>query len=489
MEVAVTAKLKKIGSLLFSAAVVGMLLVPAVCLPFQKPNEDNSENRKLSEFPSWTDDTGSWNESFFDNLDTWFSEHFAFRAQLVTAYGDLTRNVFSTSSNTDVIVGKDGWLYYTPTVQDITGVRTVSDTDIRHMVKVLQLMQDYAEANGAQFIFACAPNKGSIYPEYLPARYLRTGGENNLDLLHHTLAESGVKVCDLREVLRSAAAEREELIYHKLDTHWNNDGAMIGYQALMQTAGLDDRGYAEYPRTEAFDWEGDLWKMLSPDEENPDRNTYYALPETHKPVGRYRGVDDLLITMSCESGEGSLLMFRDSFSRALIPILSERFADSVYARAEHTPINRIETTKTDVVIYELVERNLTNLIYYSPLMPAPEATPDGQEANAPDAAPITLDVIKEYGFAHFYGTYDARLADGTAIYCTVTDTQTGEAHTYEAFPIYEAALEGREENGFSFYLPYASVPENGTLDVRIQREGLLVSAGTQAFSWEPETEE
>ena len=489
MEVAVTAKLNKIGSLLFSAAVVGMLLVPAVCLPFQKQDGENTENRKLSAFPSWTDDAGSWNEAYFDELGTWFSEHFAFRAQLVTAYGDLTRNVFSTSSNTDVIVGKDGWLYYTPTVSDITGVRTASDTDILHMVRVLQLMQNYADANGAQFMFACAPDKGSIYSEYLPERYLQTGGENNLDLLHKALSQSGVKVCDLRAVLRSAAAEREELIYHKLDTHWNNDGAMIGYRALMQTAGLDDRAYAEYPHTEAFDWEGDLWKMLSPDEQNPDRNTYYALPETHKPVGRYRGEDDLLITMSCENGEGSLLMFRDSFGRALIPILSERFASSVYARAEHTPINRIESAKTDVVIYELVERNLRNLIIYAPLMPAPEVTPDGQEANAPDAAPVNLNVKQESGYVHFFGTYDKRLAEGTAIYCTVTDNQTGEAHTYEAFPCYEAELEGTGENGFSFYLPSASVPQNGKLDVSIQREGLLVLAGTQAFTSETETEE
>lgn len=445
--------------------------------------EQNAENRELSEFPSWNDASGNWNAHFFDELGTWFSEHFAFRSEMVTAYGDLTRSVFSTSSEKDVIVGKDGWLYYTPTVSDITGVRTASDTDIRHMTKTLQLLRDYANAHDTAFLFACAPDKGEIYPQYLPARYLQTGGQNNLDLLHDALKQADIPYCDLRGTLRNAAAERENLIYHKLDTHWNNDGAMIGYQAMMASLKLNDRNYAALPRTEADDWNGDLWKMLSPNAENPDHNAYYALPDTHKPVGRYRGEDDLTITMHCDQGESSLLMFRDSFGRALLPILSERFADSVFTRSEHVPIRRIAETHTDYVIYELVERNLGYLVTYAPMMPAPEVSETGQPATAADAAAITMIAKKESGYLHFYGNYDVRLADHDAIFCKLTDNE-GTSRLYEAFPCYEAELDGSGENGFSMYLPENDVPENGTLTVLIQREGLSVNAGESAYSLE-----
>ena len=448
------------------------------------PDRQNkrSENRELTAFPSWQTEDGDWNTGFFDQFGNWFSEHFAFRSLMVTAYGDLTREVLSTSSEKDVIVGNEGWLYYTPTVNDITCVRTMSDIDIRHMTKVLQMMQDFATQHNAKFIFACAPNKGSIYPQYLPARYLLTEGENNLDLLHNALQEAGVEYCDLRSVLRSEAEKQDQLLYHKLDTHWNNDGAMLGYQALMQSAGLDDHGYGQCSRLEADDWNGDLWKMLSPDQENPDHNAYYALPDTHKPVGRYRGEDDLTITMQCENGENSLLMFRDSFCRALLPMLSERFANSVFIRSEHVPIERITREQTDLVIYELVERNLKDLICAAPMMPAPEVSVEGKAANAPDATPVLLNTVPDAGYIHFYGTYDHRLADGNAVYCTVEDSATGESHTYEAFPCYESELEGEGENGFSFYLPAELAPQNGSLSVLIQRDGLSIQAGSAEFA-------
>lgn len=475
-------KLKKFGASLYIAAVTTVLLIPASLMFLPDRQSKQNENRELTAFPAWQTEEDGWNPSFFEQLGNWFSEHFAFRSQMVTAYGDLTRELLSTSSEHDVIVGNDGWLYYTPTVNDITGVRTLSDTDIRHMTRVLQMMQEFAAQHNTRFIFACAPNKGSIYPEHLPARYLQTEGSNNLDLLHDALRETGVEYCDLRSVLRNEAANREELLYHKLDTHWNNDGAMLGYQALMETAGLDDCGYGNLPRTEADDWNGDLWKMLSPDHESLDHNTYYELPNTHKPVGRYRGEDDLTITMQCENGEGSLLMFRDSFCRALLPMFTERFANSVFIRAEHVPIDRITQTQTDFVIYELVERNLKDLICSAPMMPAPSVTPDGQAAIAPEAEPILLKVKREADYVHFFGTYDSKLADGDAVYCAVIDSETGERNTYEAFPCYEPELEGTGENGFSFYLPAESAPQNGTLTVFIQREGLSVQAGEAAFS-------
>ena len=52
-------------------------------------------------------------------------------------------------------------------------------------------------------------------------------------------------VCDWRGVLRKQAAHGPYQLYHKLDTHWNGDGAMLGYQTLMQTLGIDDFGFAE----------------------------------------------------------------------------------------------------------------------------------------------------------------------------------------------------------------------------------------------------
>ena len=431
---------------------------------------ESAENRVLTAFPSLRTEDGAWNKSYTFELEAWFSEHFAMRSELVTAYGKLSRGAFGVSSAQDVILGKDGWLYYTPSVSDVTGIRTLDDNEIAHCVRSLQLMDEYAAAHGAEFVLAVAPNKGSIYPEYLPARYLQTGQPNNLDALMEALAGSGIAVCDWRGALRSQADDR--LLYHKLDTHWNNDGAMLGYQTLMQTLSLDDRGFAAAARTETQDWTGDLWKMLSPTQENPDANSTYDIPQTWNSVGRMRSVDDVTINTTCADGEGSLLMFRDSFARALLPMLSQRFAAVTYSRAEAVPLDLLETNPADTVVYERVERELSDLLIHAPQMPAPQReimrTPD-----APGGG-VTVKTAESGQYLRIYGLFDEKYADAERVYVTA-----GGA-CYEAFPVCEQELLGLEDhcaNGFSLLIPAEAFPADGSVRVDVQRGGVLTAAG------------
>ena len=44
-------------------------------------------------------------------------------------------------------------------------------------------MQGYAASRGAQLLFVCAPNKNTIYPEYMPGQYRKTEQVSDLDRL------------------------------------------------------------------------------------------------------------------------------------------------------------------------------------------------------------------------------------------------------------------------------------------------------------------
>lgn len=451
-------KIKNTLRILYAAAVLGILAVPATALTVRElrgdtaaneTGENNTENRVLAEKPSFRKEDHTLNLDYPAEFDAWFSDSFGFRSQLVTAYSKLTGNVFHVSSEKDVIIGKDGWLFYTPTVPDSTGVRTLDDNEIRHIVYNMQMMKQYAESHGAKLVFAAAPNKASIYPEYLPARYLQTGNENNLDALYAALSQTDFTVCDWRGTLRNAAAQDSRPLYHKTDTHWNGDGAMLGYQTLMQTLGINDFGFAEAPRTETNDWDGDLWDMLSPAEKNPDQNAVYAIPQTYQYAGRMRSIDDLSIRTTCENGSGTLLMFRDSFGRALIPLLGERFASCEFVRANAVPLDTLEISPCDYVVYELVERNLDRLLTHAPQMPAPEAVLPVSKP-APDSDTLRLEASVMGKYLHLYGLFDASFSDADAVYVTV-----GEK-TYQAFLCCEQEaleLEQHQANGFSCYLP------------------------------------
>ena len=467
-------KMKNTFRILYTAAILGILAVPAAALAVresrggdaaEEPGVITAENRVLAEKPSLRTEEGTLNKNYLPEFDAWFSDSFGLRTQLVTAYSKLTGSIFGVSSEKDVIIGKDGWLYYTPTIPDATGVRTLNDLEMKHIVHNLQMMQTYAESHGSAFIFASAPNKASVYPAQLPGRYLHTGQQNNLDALYEALSGTGITLCDWRTALREAAAAEDRPLYHKTDTHWNGDCAMLGYQTLMQTLGLDDFGFADSARTETCDWDGDLWDMLSPGKKQPDMNAVYDVPQTYRTIGRMRTIDDLSIRTACENGSGSLLMFRDSFGRALIPLLAERFASCTFRRANAVPLDLLETAHYDYVVYELVERNLGHLLIHAPQMPAPEAQlPDAEPAADQDALCTGAQVNGMY--LQVYGLFGTEYSDADAVYVTTN------GRTYEAFLCCEQEaleLEAHQPNGFSCYLPaeYAGQP----IQVTVQSGG------------------
>lgn len=451
--------MRKITQTGFTALACALLAVPSIAMIFQnagkqsETEETNAENRTLAAFPALHTEDGDLNRSYTLEIEAWFRDHFGLRTQMVSQYNAMCERLFQISPNADVIIGKDGWLYYTPTLDDALGRRTLSDTEIRQAVHHLQMMSDYAASKGAKLIFATAPNKASIYPDYLPARYLSTGEKNNLDLLKDALAETDICVCDWRGMMRDCVRRGSRQLYHKLDTHWNNDGAMRCYTMLMATAEMDARGYENAARTETNDWTGDLWQMLYPDKENPDANSVYDIPQTYLDLGPMRSIDDLTIQTMCSDGEGKLLMFRDSFGRALIPLLSQRFAAATYCRAANVPLDKLETAPADLVVYELVERNLDQLVTAAPKMPAPAAALP-EDIAVSDAPLPALQMQEEGSYLHCFGLYDAEFSGADAVYLT-----TDDGRTFEAFCICEQSaldLTVRTENGFSAYLPGVS---------------------------------
>lgn len=117
---------------LYSAAFIGICLVPAALMPIVKADSDK-EKRELSSAPKIKTEDGKINFNFFSDFETYFSEHFAFRQQLVTADGRIKSSILGTSPNSDVIVGKNGWLYYGETVDDFLNINTLSDRAVNNI--------------------------------------------------------------------------------------------------------------------------------------------------------------------------------------------------------------------------------------------------------------------------------------------------------------------------------------------------------------------
>jgi len=296
------------------------------------------------------------NDDFGNEFEEYFSKSFAYRNHLVDAFSLMKTEIFR-EGNDQVIVGREDFLYFAETLADYTGENPMTDGEIEAAADALAAIEAYAESHAAKFLFASAPNKNTIYPEYMPARYPMRGGESDLDRLHAALDARGVAYLDLRPVL--TAAKSDGLIYHKRDTHWNTEGARLAWEAIGDALSLSLPDYGTSAAVD--DFRGDLDTLLFPKREMFDANTEYPLADEYIFTSAYKTPMDMTITTR-GSGSGRLLMFRDSFANALIPFAASAFAEAQLERAVPYRADLLETEAADVVIVQIAERNLRTLI-------------------------------------------------------------------------------------------------------------------------------
>lgn len=311
------------------------------------------------------------------NVDTYFAQNFGFRNRLVYVQNVLKQNVFRTSGQSEVIVGEDGWLFYSRALDDFLGTSVADETEVERMGAVVLMMQNYVESRGGEFIFFSAPNKMSVYGEYMPYYYIEDGGHGNYERLYSELVNAGVNTVQLKNTLSLKKADGVQL-YHKLDSHWNNYGAAVAYEAvadkLSEVYGDEFKGYTRYstmPYSVKNNFSGDLQSMLLPGSDRKDEQLEFDAAENFEYTNRFRGVDDLVITTSNESKavDKSVTLFRDSFGNALYWFFANDYT-SLTAKRE-IPYNIYQAAEeSELVAVELVERNLRNLLVYTPIVPS-----------------------------------------------------------------------------------------------------------------------
>ncbi len=438
--------MKKWEKIAFTAISSVLLLIPVYTMPFmgQSSTAENTEKRELAAFPAlW--ENGRINLGFFSGVGDYLSDHFTLRSPLVAAQSGL-KGLFGVSSSEDVVMGTDGWLYFDKTMPDYRGETALSDVQALRLKRVGDLMAEYVQEQGATFALTIAPNKATIYPEHLPYYYRKPDSYNftkpgceTLSPLHtlNTVLKDESWYVDMTAAL---TAEKDTQLYHKRDSHWNNLGARIGYDALMQAAGGKVGAYADTPYTIEKVWDGDLDKLLG--NANKDEQAVWQTEFTYEYTSRFRSEEDTLITTACDNGTGHLVMFRDSFANALLPLLAEQYATATFSRGLPYALDLTEMEGADTVIVEIVERNLTNLLAYAPKMAAPARA---MPAVTAEGSYVSAKAVKTGNYIKVSGYTDGTRGVADRIYLAV------DGVAYEAFPIAEG--DPTADNGFTAYLP------------------------------------
>jgi len=357
----------------FTALILLLCLIPSLGMLLPEQGDGAGGNQALSAVPSLRDTEGKWNSDYLSQLQDYASDNFYLRQDMITAWSALNVQTFRSSITEDVVLGRDGWLYFGDTLPDYTGTAPMSGREAFSAARNLALVSEYCESRGAQFLFTIAPNKNSLYPDYMPG-LSRTSAASNAELLAVMLEREGVAYLDCFQLFRA----QEETLYFKTDSHWNSKGAALAADAVNEALGRSS-GYFEGPFAPEENHKGDLYGMLYPAGEGMEADQVYGEPLDFEYDIPIRSAENLTI-MTHGGGEGSLLMFRDSFGNLLYPYLADSFGAALFSRSMPYRLDLVAQREADFVVAELVERNLRYLIQNVPLMSAPrrgEVVPEG----------------------------------------------------------------------------------------------------------------
>jgi alginate O-acetyltransferase complex protein AlgJ len=277
-----------------------------------------------------------------------------------------------SASPRQVVIGRSGWLYLGDDYEQGRTVTRAAQVPADH-ARARQIRaaaaawEEWMKLRGVKaYRVMVAPNKESIYPEYLPL-WAQPQGPGAIDAL---FAAAGAQHVDVRPALWRAKARGSAPLYYKNDTHWTVVGAAVAFQALTTAVGPAGPGL-RWPGVEVTmpvavrsRKGGDLARFLRISDAVEDEVP--VLASMHSPNGslqELRPRKAKLIVSPGALNPQRVLWLRDSFGAAMEPFMAATFAEMVqlhWDRPLGSPAEMaalIQIWRPDYVIVTVVERD------------------------------------------------------------------------------------------------------------------------------------
>ncbi len=301
--------------------------------------------------------------------EAYYNDRLPWRDELIRLNSALEYYVFQSSSNRNVVRGRDGWLFYNSDADDnpvegYKGMQLFTEEELLRIADNLTVTQALLAERGTEFVLFIAPNKERIYAEKMPSYYgvpaevYRTG-----QLVEYLRENTEIRVVYPYEELLAARETYPWQLYYRLDTHWNYIGGYIGSCVLADELGIPMPALDRLTVTETEPTICDLADMLNlRDALNTDRDyvisgydKYHLTTDRHDLTGSY--------VYHCEGGDDrKLFMLRDSFADAMDDFLASQFRSSCMVHYSSYSHQLAMQEEPDIFVYETVERRVGELL-------------------------------------------------------------------------------------------------------------------------------
>jgi hypothetical protein len=303
-----------------------------------------------------------------------FATRFALRQPLIKVAGVIKVEALGVTSSTSVVLGADGWLFFADD-GSLDIFRRTAPLSPAQLEQWRQLVDRWARISadaGARLVLVIAPDKPTIYGDFMPAWATQLAPESRLDQLTAALAgRDDIDLVDVRPALRDA--RRAGLpVFYRTDTHWNQLGSYLATRELARTLARRFPGVIVPPPIARpvilpVLGGGDLARFLGIADRVGDQDVWLAPQLGHAATVRSRATQTITrdivfedeVSSTCPGAPiARALVLRDSYGNAMIPHLAELFRDARYLWTTKLHPDQVRAPRPDVIVIEIVERHL-----------------------------------------------------------------------------------------------------------------------------------
>ncbi len=364
--------MRKRQALALSVLFVGLLWLPTMDLVFGI-DRNPVRSREPMRFPTF-DLALSSLKKYPGEVEWYLRNTMGFQGTLLRLNGLFKFHVLKTSANPQVVLGKQGWLYLEEDIKDYRHLNAFKPEELEKWLEVVGARKRFLDKRGIRYFIVACPDKELVYDEYLPQAFKRGQGPSRVEQFARAVRKRlGVEVLDLTETLR--AAKGKDRLYHKTDTHWNDLGAYVGYDAIINHLAHHYPSLKPVERS-AFKLEdraekgGDLARIIGLKLDIQERALLLHNPGAQARLRSGRpityqtldvGENPKVETVSPRAEIPSAVFVRDSFGEALMPMLSEHVGKAQWLWTDYKfPAREIDEMRPSLVVEQWVGRTLSN---------------------------------------------------------------------------------------------------------------------------------
>ena len=365
-----------------------MLILPLAVMPLVGERQiSEREQRRLAAWPQ-VELSGESLQKFPEEFAGWYKDHFGFRDQLTALTARFKEKVFAKSLARHIVVGKHGWRFMSidGSLRDYVGDYTPDGATLEKWQLGLEIKRDWLESLGIRYLLVPLLSKAMVYPEFLPNRFANLRAVTRLDGFMHSIKDSPLQQVVLDTPTLFAARKSGRPLYFKQDTHWNDDGAFLVYQATVDKLSqwfpelqpVSPSNLQRSPESRFGDIARASGLSLATSEIaekltvlNPCANDQYRAVEHFALTDAYKRYPKKLPVLNgCPAATRKAVVVHDSFGVYLYKYLSEQFSEVIFMSSYdvYGMKSFLTTFQPDVFIDFRVDRRFHKLLEIDPAM-------------------------------------------------------------------------------------------------------------------------